>query len=87
MFTQISAKKGIKLFKERVVSDTVKEYKQLDDINVVGPGKTDVLTPGQKWKSLRAVNLIKEKLCGKIKGKTCADVSTHRGYIPREEAS
>ena len=33
------------------------------------------------------MNLIKEKLLGKINGRTCADVSTKRGYIPREDSS
>ena len=51
------------------------------------PENPDVLTPEQKRKSLRPVNLIKEKLCGKIKGQTCADGSNQRGYINREDAS
>ena len=34
-----------------------------------------------------AVNLIKEKQCGKIKGRTCADDGTQRGYIPRGDSS
>ena len=36
---------------------------------------------------LRAINLIKEKRCGKIKGRTCADGSSQHKYVPREEAS
>ena len=34
-----------------------------------------------------AVNLIKEKRCGKMKGRTCANGSTQRSYVSREEAS
>ena len=45
MFTQMSAKKGIKLFKGCTVEAILKEYTQLDNINVVGPGKPDVITP------------------------------------------
>jgi len=40
-----------------------------------------------KRRALRAINLIKEKRCGKIKGRTCADGSSQRKYVPREEAS
>ena len=32
MFTQMSAKQGIKIFKERAVAAIVKDYKQLHDI-------------------------------------------------------
>ena len=61
MFAKNSAKKGIKLFKERAVSDIVKEYTHLDNVNVVVPKNSDVLTPEQKRKSLRSVKFIKEK--------------------------
>ena len=64
------AKKGIKLSKECTVSAIGKEYKQLDDINVVGPENPNVLIPEKEQKLLGAVNLIKEKRCGKIKGIT-----------------
>ena len=45
-------------------------------MNVLVPEKPHVLTPKQKRKLLRAVNLIKEKQCGKIIGQTCIDGST-----------
>ena len=48
-------------------------------MNVAVPEYPDVLTHKQNRKSLRDVNLIKEKLCNKIKGRTCADDITHRG--------
>ena len=87
MFTQISAKKVIKLFKESAVAAIVKEYIQIDDMNVVDPKPPFVLTPNQTQKSLRAVSHVKEKRCGKIKGLICDDVSTQRGPITREDAS
>ena len=42
-------------------------------MNFAGTEKPDVLTPEQNLKSLRSVNLVKEKLCGKTKGQTCSD--------------
>ena len=56
-------------------------------MNVVGTETPEVLTPKKKRKSLRDTNLIKEKLCGKIKGQAYSDGSIQMGYIPREDAS
>ena len=68
MFTQMSAKKGIESLNNWTVAAIVKKYKNIDDRNAVVPKIPDVLTAEQMWKSLRTVNLIKEKKCGKIKG-------------------
>ena len=46
----------------------------------------DVLSKEQKQKGLRAVNLIKEKRTGSIKGHMCANSAPHRKFVPREEA-
>jgi len=50
----------------------------------VDPDKTDM---GEKKKALRAINLIKEKRCGKIKGRTVADGSQQRKYVSRDETT
>ena len=36
---------------------------------------------------MRAINLIKLKRCGKVKGRTCTDGSVQRGYISKEDSS
>ena len=87
IFNQMHASKGIKLFKEEAVAAMFKEYKQLNDMEVVIRVAYEKLTDEQKRNALDAVNLIKEKRCGKIKGRTCANGSTQRAYVPREEAS
>ena len=46
----MSSNKGIKSFKERKVASIVKEYTQLDDMNVVETGNPNVFTPEQKRK-------------------------------------
>ena len=38
-----------------------------------------------KKKALEAVNLIKVKRCGKIKGRTCANGSRQRNFIKAED--
>ena len=50
MFTKISEKNGIKLFKVSAVMSIVKEYTQLYHTNVVGPENPDLITPKQKLK-------------------------------------
>ena len=45
VFTQISEKKGIKIFKQCAVADILKQFKQLDYINVVVLENLNVLTP------------------------------------------
>ena len=81
------ASRGIKLFKERAVAALLKEYKQLHDMSVFGRVAYESLTVEEKKKALRAINLIKEKRCGKLKGRACADGSVQRVYVPRDEAS
>jgi len=87
-FNQMPASKGIKLYRAKAVAAMFKEYKQLEDFNkVLGRINPESLQHDQKRRALRAVNLIKLKHCGKMKGRTCADGSTQRKYVPREEAS
>ena len=87
MFNQMHASKGIKMFREKAVAAILKEYKQLNDMCVLGRIDYDSLTEEQKRLALNAVNLIKEKRNGKVKGRTCANGSSQRTYVPREEAS
>ena len=72
-FDQTTAKKGIKKHGESAVAATYKEYTQLEDKKVMGVLKPESLTRSQKKGALRAINLIKEKRSGKLKGRTCAD--------------
>ena len=64
-----------------------KEFAQLHDKKVFKAIKASDLTRTQKKNALRAINLIKEKRNGDLKGRTCADRSGQRKYVPREEAA
>ncbi len=86
-FNQMTASRGIKLHGAKAVAAMFKEYKQLDDLEVLGRLTPENLTHEQKRNALRAVNLIKIKRDGKVKGRACADGSTQRQYVPRDEAS
>ena len=51
----------------------------------MGPQDASVLTNEEKKRALEAVNLIKEKRTGKIKGRTCANGSKQKRYLKRGE--
>ena len=51
-----------------------KEYTELEDMKIVGALNLDSLKRSQNKGALRAINLIKEKRSGKLKGRTCAYV-------------
>ena len=69
----MSIQKGIKLFGDKAVFAIVDEYKQLDDLQVFMPLDGNKLTGDQRKNALNAIDLIKEKRCCKIKGRTVAD--------------
>ena len=53
---------------------------------MVKPVNASTLTPLEKYKYLPAVNLIKEKFSGELKGRTCADGSRQRKYLKEDES-
>ena len=87
IFAQMTATKGIKLFGQRAVSALFKEYKQFYDMDVFERVKVDDLPQIAKNKALNAINLIKEKGNGDIKGRTCANGKMQEKYLNKEETS
>ena len=85
-FTQMSAREGLKRFGERAANALIDEWVQLDRLEVFEGANFYDVTPEHRKKALRLVQLIKEKRCGKIKGRTCADGRKQRDYISRDEA-
>ena len=78
LLTQLSANKGIKKHGQIAIAALFKELKQLDygvmkGKPVVVPTDPDILSPNDKKQALEAINLIKEKRDGTIKGRTCAN--------------
>ena len=70
-YSQMSAKRGIKLFEEQAIAAMFKEFKQLDtgvmpEKPVIAPIDVDQLSPEVRKAALEAVNLIKEKRNGDI---------------------
>ena len=91
MAQQMSAKRGIKKFREHAISAIMKEFLQLDQgavpgKHVVEPSNAMNLSVNEKSKALEAVNIITEKRCGKIKGRTFTDWSKQRCYLKHDES-
>ena len=62
-------------------------HKQFYNLDVFGTQDATIMSRQGKYRALRAVNLIKEKRCGKIKRINCIDGSCQRTYILQEEAT
>ena len=87
VLTQMTAKAGIRRYGDAARDAMRAEFKQLDDKGVFDPVMQRDLTPKTRAQALRCVNLIKEKRCGKIKGRTCADGRPQRQLYERSETS
>ena len=89
---QVSAKEGIRRWGEEAIVAIMKELKQLQDGAM--PGRplieavnfTDLSEKDKKTRTLEAVTVVKQKRCGKIKGRTCADGSKQRRYLKEFES-
>jgi hypothetical protein len=85
--TQYSAKKGLKVFGEAGAEAIISEMKQLDAMDVIEPKKADTLTKAEKKASLEYLMFLKQKRCGRIKGRGCADGRKQRLYMSKEDTS
>ena len=85
VMTQMSVGKGIKKFGEKAVDTVTKEFTQLDEKGVLLPKQFSELTQEERTEALPAIDLIREKINGVIKGRACADGRKQRLFIPPEE--
>jgi hypothetical protein len=85
--TQYSVKKGLQVFGEAGAEAVVKEMKQLDQLNVIEPRAASMLTRAEKKAALEYLMFLKQKRCGRIKGRGCADGRKQRVYMTKEETS
>jgi hypothetical protein len=87
IMTQMTARAGIKKHGQVAVDALFAEFSQLHDLGVFSPEDANLLSPQKKHKALRAINVIKEKRCGRIKGRTVADGSMERGVYNKEDTA
>ena len=79
------------MYGKQAISEMVKEFTQLSICAipgklVVGPVDALTLTYQKKRKAIPAMNLIKEKWDGVIKGRKCADGSGQRKYLKQDKS-
>jgi len=85
--TQMSAHKGIKVYGERAIKAMAKEYSQLDELGVFKGRMANTLSWEERRTALQVIDLIKEKRCGKIKGRTVVDGRGQRDDYDKFETS
>jgi hypothetical protein len=87
IMTQMTAKAAIKKHGKAAEDAMMDEYIQLENLNVYQPINPSTLTRDQQKSALRAINLIKEKRDGKLKGRTVADGRPQRNLYDKSETA
>jgi hypothetical protein len=87
IMTQMTAKAGIKKHGQVAIDALMKEFQQLNDKSVFKGLDASKLSQKDKRQALKAINLIKEKRCGKIKGRTVANGRPQRELFTKEETT
>jgi hypothetical protein len=87
MTEQMSLKRGLKLFGKAGADKVVEELKQIEISKVFKPKKASDLTHAQKRAALEHLMYLKQKRCGRIKARGCADGRKQRLYKTKQETS
>jgi hypothetical protein len=87
VFTQYNLKQGIKRFGDKRKTAVLDELQQLYDRDVMEPIDPSSLSPAERRGALRYLMFLKEKRCGTIKGRGCADGRPQRDYMSKEDTS
>ena len=85
--TQYSLKRGLETYGQVAVDAVVKEMRQLHDRRTIHPKFAADLSITEKRKALAYLMFIKEKRCGTIKARGCADGRKQRLYKTKAETS
>ena len=84
---QMSAKRGLKHFGTAGAEAIMKELRQIVYRKVMEGRKSGELTTAQKKAALKYLMFLKQKRCGKIKGRGCADGRKQRLYKSKEDTT
>ena len=86
-FTQYSLKQALRRFPKEAQAATMAEMQQLHDMQVFQPVPKDSLTKQEHLEVLRSIIFIKQKRCGRVKARVCADGRPQRYLYKKWEAS
>jgi Reverse transcriptase (RNA-dependent DNA polymerase) len=87
IMTQMTARAGIKKHGQRAEAALMREFAQFENLGVYEAVDATKLTYAERKGALRAINLIKEKRDGEIKGRTVADGSGQRSLYDKSETA
>ena len=87
LFTQMSAKAAIKKHGKAAEAALMREFGQMEDLDVYEPVHARTLTKEQRKGALRALPLVSEKRCGTLKGRTVADGRPQRNLYDKSETA
>ena len=87
VLTQYNMKRGIKLFRQKGIDAVRKELKQLNDQLVAKPVSPESLTEEQRRRALAYLMFLKEKRCGTIKGRGCADGRKQKNWMSKDDTA
>jgi hypothetical protein len=82
-----SLKKGLQKFGEKGHDAAFGEMKQLHDRQAFKPVNISTLSQEEKRRALDSLIFLVEKRDGRVKARTCANGSTQRVYMSKEEAA
>jgi hypothetical protein len=86
-FTQYSLKQGLKAFPVEARDATIAEITQLYEMQVFQSVHKSSLTYQELLRVINSITFIKQKRCGKIKARTCADGRPQRAIFEKWEAT
>jgi hypothetical protein len=87
VLNQMTAKAGIKTHGKAAEAALMNEFAQLEELDVYEPVDPRTLSKAQRMSALRAINLIKEKRDGTLKGRTVADGRPQRSLYDKSETA
>ena len=86
-YSQMSVSKGIKRHGDKALDALQSEFGQIHKHDTFIPQHANQLTFEQRKEALQLITMIREKRCGKVKARACADGKKQRRYIKKEEVS
>ncbi len=86
-WTQMSERAGLRKHGKAAEAALMREFSQLEDLDVYEPLDPTKLTRRQKKEALRALNFLKEKRNGTLKGRTCADGRSQRTLYDKSQTA
>ena len=87
VLTQYHVSKGLRVFGDAGKEAVLKEMRQFDDMDTIEPVFPNDISKEDMEGVLEYLMFLKEKRCGKIKGRGCADGRPQRIYTGKDESS